>query len=266
MSKHKYILSIAGFDPSSGAGITSDIKTFEAHGFYGLGVCTAVTVQNDINFKSCHWTPIAIITQQIESLFERFQIDIVKIGIVENWPTLSIILDKLHVLNPEIKIVLDPILRASAGFDFHSQEEQSLVVKILKQCFIITPNYDEIKGLFPEKDIEDTIEYVLDHTNIYLKGGHRSDKKGWDELHHSKIVMVNIPPKAVEINDKHGSGCVLSSSLACNILEEKELEDAARNAKYYTEYFLNSTQNLLGKHQYNTLQQTKGSNLTNNLL
>ena len=250
MTEHKHILTIAGHDPSAGAGITSDIKTFEAHGFYGLSVCTAVTVQNDLNFTNCHWIPSEIILQQIEILFERFKINIIKIGIVENWTTLSLILDKLHALNSEIKIILDPIVKATAGFDFHSKENQNLLDKILEQCYIITPNYDEIQLLYPHLDIENTLEHISSKTNIFLKGGHRTDKKGWDELYHSGIVMVNIPPIAGKIFEKHGSGCVLSSVLACHIALNLDLEDAAKAAKKYTEQFLNSNESLLGTHKY----------------
>lgn len=253
----KYILSIAGFDPSSGAGITSDIKTFEAHNFYGLSVCTAVTVQNDIDFKNCHWIPTDLILQQIETLFERFEINIVKIGIIQSWRTLSLILDKLHSLNSEIKIVLDPIIKATAGFDFHTDENQDLLDKIWEQCYIITPNYDEIQLLYPNLDIDDTLEHISSKTNIYLKGGHRKDKKGWDELYHSGIVMVNIPPNVDSVSEKHGSGCVLSSSLACHISLEQELEDACKLAKYYVESFLNSNESLLGTHKYSNQELDK---------
>lgn len=242
------ILTIAGHDPSGGAGITSDIKTFEAHNFYGLSVCTAVTVQNDIDFKNCHWIPTDLILQQIETLFERFEIGFVKIGIVQSWRALLLILDKLHSLNPDIKIVLDPIIKASAGFDFHTEENQDLLDQIWNKCFIITPNYDEIQLLYPSLDIEETIAHISCKTNIYLKGGHRTDKKGWDELYHSGIVMVNIPPMATKISEKHGSGCVLSSSLTCNLAFGIELEDAAKNAKNYIEQFLNSNESLLGAH------------------
>lgn len=261
-TKHQFILTIAGHDPSAGAGLTSDIKTFEAHGLYGLSVCTAITIQNDVDFKQCTWTAVSAIISQIETLFERFDISVVKIGIVESWDTLSHILDSLHVLNPKIKIVLDPIFKASAGFDFHSNENQNLLESIWKKCFIITPNYDEIKSLYPNLDIEDTIEYISGFTNIYLKGGHREDKKGWDELYHSSIVMVNIPPNIEKIKEKHGSGCVLSASLASNILKEIELEDAAKNAKYYTEFFLNSHDSLLGIH--NKIQEEKIKDSENN--
>ena len=140
MQKLKYILTIAGHDPSAGAGISSDIKTFEAHNLYGLSVCTAVTVQNDIDFKDCIWTDTHVILSQIETLFERFEISVVKIGIIKSWATLLLILEKIHVLNPNIKIVLDPIIKATAGFDFHTTENQVLLDTIWKKCYLITPN------------------------------------------------------------------------------------------------------------------------------
>ena len=250
MSKSKYILTVAGLDPSSGAGITSDIKNFEAHGIYGLAVCTAVTVQNDIDFKECHWIATEVIISQIETLFERFQIPVVKIGIIKSWEVLSIVLDTLHTLNPRVKIILDPVIKATAGFDFHSNEHQDILDKIWKQCFIITPNYDEINFFYPNLNLEETITHIASKTNIYLKGGHRADKKGWDEVYHSKIVMLSLPPIAEVISEKHGSGCVLSSALASTIFLEQNLEDASKNTKQYTEIFLNSTTSLLGTHAY----------------
>jgi hydroxymethylpyrimidine/phosphomethylpyrimidine kinase len=85
VKEHNYILSIAGLDPSSDAGITSDIKTFKAHNLYGLSVCTAVTVQNDIAFKNCAWIKKKVILNQIEILFKCFPISVVKIGVIESW-------------------------------------------------------------------------------------------------------------------------------------------------------------------------------------
>ncbi|MDP5230213.1 MAG: hydroxymethylpyrimidine/phosphomethylpyrimidine kinase [Cellulophaga sp.] len=245
-----YILTIAGHDPSGGAGITSDIKTFEALGLYGLSVCTAVTVQNDITFKHCEWMSVKMIISQIETLFDRFKISVVKIGIIQSWDVLSLVLDTLHALNSEVKIILDPILKASAGFDFHTTENQNLLHKIWKQCYLVTPNYDEIKLLHPNLDKQNTIAYISNFTNIYLKGGHRLDKKGWDELYYNKIVMIHIPPKTEKVSEKHGSGCVLSSALASYILLNQNLEDASKNAKNYTETFLNSNNSLLGTHKH----------------
>lgn len=251
MNNKNYILTIAGLDPSSGAGITSDIKTFEAHGLYGLSVCTAVTVQNDISFKDCVWIDKTIIINQIKALFERFSISVVKIGIIESWEVLLEVIEILKRVNPKIKIVLDPILKASAGFDFHSTQNLKTLEKVVEDCDFVTPNYNEIKELFPNKNIEETIDFIAQKTNIYLKGGHRSDKKGWDEVYYNKIVQLNIPPIADKIFDKHGSGCVVSAALASNLAKNIDLEDACKNVKHYTEQFLNSNESLLGTHNYN---------------
>ncbi len=250
MNTKTHILTIAGIDPSSGAGITSDIKTFEAHGLYGLSVCTAVTVQNDIDFKDCIWIEKETIVNQITTLFERFSISVVKIGIIQSWEILLDVLQVLKTLNPSIKIVLDPVLKASAGFDFHSKQDLKVFEKVLNYCDFLTPNYNEIKELFPDKTVEETIEFISDRTNVYLKGGHRKDKKGWDEVYYSKIVKMNIPPIATSVYEKHGSGCVLSSALASNLIGEISLEDACKNVKIYIEEFLNSNESLLGKHRY----------------
>ena len=215
---------------------------------YGLSVCTAITIQNDIAFKQCDWVATETILAQIDSLFDRFEINTVKIGIVESWKTLLQILKKLHTKNPSIKIILDPVFKASAGFDFHANEQQDILNEIWKLCTVITPNYDEIQSLYPEMSLEETLQYISRFTNIHVKGGHQEDKKGWDQLHHSKIVTVHIPPTVADVLEKHGSGCVLSSALASNLELGIELEDACRNAKLYTERFLNSHPSLLGKH------------------
>lgn len=251
MNSKNYILTIAGLDPSSGAGITADIKTFEAHNLYGLSVCTAITIQNDIEFNNCIWIDENIIIEQIETLFERFKINVVKIGIVQSWETLLRITEVLKSKNPSIKIILDPVLKASAGYNFHTNQNLHVFEKVLTNCNFITPNYNEIKALFPSKNIEETIDFITQKTNIYLKGGHRTDKLGWDEIHYNKIVKMNIPPKASSVYQKHGSGCVLSSALASNLANKVVIEDACKNAKYYTEEFLNSNETLLGFHNYN---------------
>lgn len=248
LKENNYILTIAGFDPSSGAGLTADIKTFETHGLYGVSVCTAVTVQNDVSFKSCMWIDEKTIINQIEILFERFSISVVKIGIIESWERLLVVIEKMKELNSEIKIILDPVLKTSSGFNFHTKQNLTVLEKVLEACYFITPNYDEIQGLFPNKTIEETIGFIAEKTNIYLKGGHRPEKKGWDEVYYNKLVQLNIPPIAESVYEKHGSGCVLSATLASNLKKELSLEDACKNTKVYVEQFLNSNESLLGTH------------------
>ena len=248
MKPQQYILSIAGFDPSSGAGLTSDIKTFQSFGLYGLSVCTTVTVQNDINFKESNWIDSKVIISQIETLFDRFEINFVKIGIVENWQTLSVIVNKLKQLNPAIKIVLDPVLKTSSGYDFHNDSNEKILDSVLEKIYLITPNFEEIQSLYPEKSIDETIQLISKKTNLYLKGGHRTDKIGLDQLFFNKIVQLNIEPSELKVSPKHGSGCVLSSALASNLALGFSLQDSSKLSKKYIEKFLSSNETLLGEH------------------
>lgn len=248
MTKRPHILTIAGFDPSSGAGLTADIKTFERLKCVGFAACTANTVQNDQEFHACYWQSKEVIIDQINLLFKRFEIRFVKIGIVENWSVLNDILDHLHFLNPDIKVVLDPILSSSSTFDFHDTDADQLS-NILKKIYLITPNFQEIERLFPKKTISEAIEHIRQHTHLYLKGGHRSDQVGKDELYLISGKSFSFNPKMRGISEKHGSGCVLSAALICYLANEFSLIKACKRAKMYTEKFLSSNPTLLGYHQ-----------------
>ncbi|MEL0649798.1 hydroxymethylpyrimidine/phosphomethylpyrimidine kinase [Algibacter sp. TI.3.09] len=247
MKNRPNILTIAGFDPTNGAGLTADVKTFEALKCYGLSVCTANTVQDDQEFIACHWIPTSIILNQIDVLFNRFEIKLVKIGIVENWDTLEIIINKLHSLNPEIKIILDPILKSSSNFDFHSDHSEKLDI-LLSKIYLLTPNYEEIQQLYPEKNIEETIAYISSKTNLFLKGGHRTDKKGRDVLYLANKKQFTLNPKSFNCSEKHGSGCVLSSAITSYLALEFPILKACLKGKQYTEKFLSSNTSLLGSH------------------
>ncbi|MBP2831374.1 hydroxymethylpyrimidine/phosphomethylpyrimidine kinase [Aquimarina sp. U1-2] len=255
MKSRPCALTIAGFDPSSGAGVTADIKTFEALKVYGLAVCTANTIQTDINFKACYWVNIEIIKTQIEILFNRFKIDVVKIGIVQNWEVLHKIIDILLQKNPKVKIVLDPVLKASSSFEFHnlSSETQEKSEKrfevILNKVYLLTPNYHEIKALFLSKSVEETIKYIHNKTNVLLKGGHIKDNVGIDHffIHNGNHFVLN--PKGKNISDKHGSGCILSSAITAYLALGFPILKACFKAKRYTEQILRSNKTLLGYHR-----------------
>jgi len=247
MKKRPNILTIAGFDPSNGAGLTADVKTFETLKCYGLSVCTANTVQDDVELKRCHWISVDVILDQIEVLFKRFQIDYIKIGIVENWETLSLLVEKLLELNSEVKIVLDPVLKSSSNFNFHSSNNEMLD-KILSKVYLLTPNYNEIQQLYPEKNIEVTIKHISSKTNLFLKGGHNENAIGKDILFTSEGKQFSLNPKLKNCTEKHGSGCVLSSAITSYLALGFPLLKACYRGKRYTEKFLSSNKSLLGFH------------------
>ena len=242
-------MSIAGFDPSCGAGLVADCKTFEALKCQGLSVCTANTIQTDTEFFECIWTDVEIIKKQIKVLFERFKIDVVKIGIIENWEAMSQIVDFLISLNAEVKIILDPILSASSNFDFQTNFDKKVFDSILEKIYVLTPNYNEIQQLYPELNIEETIKYISSKTNLLLKGGHNETEKGRDYLHTQKGEIHPLNPK-YDTYPKHGSGCILSSALAANISLGFPLLKSTFRAKRFTEKYLGSNKALLGNFRF----------------
>ena len=109
MEQHRpFVLSIAGLDPSAGAGLLADIKTFEALGTYGLGVCTALTVQTDVRFISAEWQSAAQIIAQAQPLLESFPVQYCKIGIMKDVHTMLEVINTIKGLTPDIRIVLEP--------------------------------------------------------------------------------------------------------------------------------------------------------------
>ncbi|TYP77133.1 hydroxymethylpyrimidine/phosphomethylpyrimidine kinase [Aquimarina intermedia] len=247
VEKRPFVLTIAGFDPSGGAGLTADIKTFEVLKVYGLAVCTANTVQDDTEFQSCHWTDIDVMKNQIDILFKRFTIDVVKIGIFENWSVLNQLLDIVLVKNSKIKIILDPVLSSSSNFSFHNNMIE--FDEVLGRVYLLTPNFNEIQTLYPEKTIEATVKLISNSTNILLKGGHRKDSVGQDELFLTDGTHIIFEPFNKNCFEKHGSGCVLSSAIAGYLALGSCLEEACRKGKQYIETFLTSNESLLGYHQ-----------------
>ena len=251
MTVRPYIMTIAGFDPSGGAGLLADIKTIEALKCYGVGICTANTVQNDREFINCYWTPIDVIKEQLTILMERFSVKVVKIGIVEDWKKLLQIVDFLQGYNDQIKIILDPVLSSSSGFDFEESPQKDnmrntdLFEEVLNKIYLLTPNYNEIQKLYPQKNIDDAILTIQHRTNLLLKGGHRDDNIGKDQLFTKSGQAFILNPRTSNISEKHGSGCILSSAIAVHISKGFPILKACVRAKRFTEQRLSSNPSLL---------------------
>ena len=246
--KQAVVLSIAGFDPSGGAGLLADIKVFEQYGLTGLAVNTANTFQNDTEFDGVDWLTINQIEKQLKVLLRKFDVKYVKIGLIESLDTLGQIIDLLeeHSIGKPPKIIWDPILTASAGFTFHQQLDAELLKKLLKKMYLITPNRPEAKVLFPTVDWN-KIEVSPVGCNILLKGGHASSAESTDVL----FTATGKQEFATERlnNDKHGTGCVLSAAIVANLAGCFDLPRACLKAKEYVTQFIESNNTLLGNHK-----------------
>lgn len=247
--RRPYILTIAGFDPSSGAGITADIKTMEQLQCYGLAVQTANTIQTDKQFIACDWIAQQTIKEQLKTLLSRFEIEFIKVGIVENWKFLLECIGLIKQFQQNIKIILDPVLRSTTEFEFHGADE-SVLDEILAELYLITPNGQEIEKLYASLSVEETIKHISKKTNLLLKGGHNNEFVGQDVLYLQNKNRININPELKNCTEKHGSGCVLSSAITSYLALDFSLEESCRKGKLYTERLLSSNETLLGYHNH----------------
>lgn len=248
LGERPYVMSIAGFDPSGGAGILADVKCFEQLGVYGFGVCSALTVQTDDHFLDCEWMSSAQIIAQLEPLLVKFRIRACKIGLIRNVEVLAEVLDFIRMTDQEMKIVLDPVLKASSGFQFHRWDAVHLH-SVLGLIDLITPNYDEMLSMGHTQTAEETASLWAVQCPVLLKGGHNPSAIGTDLLFENTNV-TELKPGFVKGNQKHGSGCVLSAAITANLALGHTLTAACKLGKIYIEDFLNSNNTLLGYHNY----------------
>lgn len=244
-----FVLSIAGFDPSAGAGVLADIKTFEQHRVYGFAVNTGNTIQTENEFVEMQWTDLGFVLKSLEKLFNNYTIKAVKIGIVPSLKYLKQIVFILKKLSPKTKIVWDTVLKSTTEFDFLTIENQTILIEILKEIDLITPNYNEILQLAPEGINAETTAILLSkYCPVLLKGGHNPKEIGIDYLYLENEFFSFSPNTNTQIFDKHGSGCVLSSAITANLALEQDLKTACVNAKIYIETYLQSNPTKLGHH------------------
>jgi hydroxymethylpyrimidine/phosphomethylpyrimidine kinase len=247
MSARPYVLSIAGFDPSSGAGITADLKTFEQHKVYGLGVCSAITYQTEDEFLGVEWISPESIFKQLEVLFSKYQIGFAKVGLIQNLDILSRIVDWLDERG--CKVIWDPILKASSGYTIHATIDSDLLHSILSRIFLLTPNIPEfefVKTYIKASGTFDFIRRTQLHT-LLLKGGHSEGQQCCDVLYvDAKEVLLKAP--RIDGFTKHGTGCVLSSAIVSQLALGLSLPEACELAKQYVEKFILSNKTLLGYH------------------
>lgn len=221
----------------------ADVKTLEAHGVYGYAVCTAMTYQNERTIRRIDWLPEQDVFEQIDVCFDAAGFEWVKIGITASLEAAGRIIRHVREHNPAVRVVLDPVIKASSGKVFWDQLGGWEAVA--EQCYVVTPNREEIHWLYPGWEVAERCRGL--RCNVYLKGGHSVEHPGRDYLWIGGKVEV-LEAAVPEVYPKHGSGCVLASSLTANLALGYALPEAAIRAKRYTAKFLTSNKTLLGWH------------------
>ena len=226
------VLSIGGSDPSSGAGIQSDIKTFENHGVYGLTVITAITSQNTKKISKILPISSHIIKSQLESVLNDFKIDAIKIGMLYD---VSII-KAVHSMIKKQKcpIVVDPIIESTTKTILLKKSAIKDYKKmIIPLATIITPNKQEAKILSGTSSIQKAANVIqkLGAKNVIITGYNESKKNIEDFILEPKKDYI-LKGKKIEIIN-HGSGCNYSASIASSLALKRSIHDAAEYAKEY---------------------------------
>jgi len=231
------LLTIAGFDPSCGAGVGADLKTFAAHGCYGVAAITALTVQNTQEVQDVHNTPSAILRAQLDVLAKDCEIAAVKIGMLGNRGNAVAVAEFLDA-NKFTHVVHDPVLKSSSGTDLLDAGGRNfLTTELLQRVSVIKPNLPEAEVLtaMAIKDIADMESAArkiveMGAAAVIVKGGHM--EKPADVLFDG-TEMVILPGERVLEEQLHGTGCTFAAALATHLAVGRPLREAATLAKAY---------------------------------
>ena len=241
----KKVLTIAGSDCSGGAGIQADIKTMAAHKVYGMSVITALTAQNTMGVNGIHDVPPEFVGQQLDCVFTDIVPDAVKIGMVSSAAIIGVIADKLAYYGAK-NIVLDPVMVSTSGSKLLSSGAvDALTTKLFPLTKIITPNIPEAQALCGEKEKIDCADDMTGaaktiagmiigsstKTAILIKGGHLD--KSADDLLYINGEAVWIKGERIDNPNTHGTGCTLSSAIACNLANGYDITKSVKSAKQY---------------------------------
>ena len=232
------VLSIAGTDPTGGAGIQADLKTIEAYGLFGMSVITAVVAQNTMGVTAMQPISPELAGQQIDCVFNDIRPDAVKIGMLHDTEIIHMVASRLHAHHAE-NIVLDPVMVSSSGHDLLQPDAaKALVNEIFPLCTLITPNLSEAAALSginitDKSQMEQAAQQIaaLTQGSILVKGGHLADCA--DDLLYTDGQMHWLPAVRIQNPNTHGTGCTLSSAIACGLTQGISLTDSVKNAKRY---------------------------------
>ena len=239
-----YVLSVAGFDPSAGAGVLADCKTIEQLEGYALSAVTAITYQNENEARGIEWMSENEISHQLHPLLDCYEIGAVKIGIVESPTMLQSISATVREAGCTAPIIWDPVLQATAGLTFFSGDVSNIPFRELD---LITPNREELVCLGGEESTEEALATLSKEAPLYVKS-FSSCKETVVNVLATASGREEIRVKNLSGFKKHGSGCVLSAAIATEVAKGLALKDAVLAAEEYIKTFLQSTPGLLGYH------------------
>lgn len=234
----KKTLSIAGSDCSGGAGIQADLKTFSAHGVFGMTAITSVVAENTVRVIEYQDIHPDIIEKQMDAVFEDIFPDAVKIGMLSCRAGMLAVARKLHEWKPS-NIVIDPVMYAKNGCALMAPEAiETLIAEIVPLADVITPNIPEAEkmsgmSIHTQSDMEHAAKLIhaMGCRAVLVKGGH-STGAATDILFDGCNYYYYTEPR-IDTKNTHGTGCTYSAAIASNLALGYGLPQAAANAKHY---------------------------------
>lgn len=243
----KTVLTIAGSDCSGGAGIQADLKTIGAFRLYGMSVLTAVTVQNTLGVRRVVPVDSSLVEEQLRAVFEDIVPDAVKIGMIVNSENIRAVVSVLREYKPVV--VLDPVMVSTSGKKLLDDEAVDLLCEqLFPLARVITPNLPEAEALRRMKirtdpDREEAARELADRygCSVLIKGGHSNVSSGRSETCTSDDLLYDrgegdlfwFRTEKIPNANTHGTGCTLSSAVACGLAAGRGLEESIRRAKEY---------------------------------
>jgi len=232
------VLTIAGSDSSGGAGIQADIKTIAAHKMYAMSVITALTAQNTTGVFAVEEATPEFVGKQLDAVFTDIFPDAVKIGMVSDVGLICVIAERLRQYNAK-NIVLDPVMVSSSGGKLLTDgAADALMSELMPISRVITPNTFESGALcgFAVKNEDDMLRAARTVTRklpcaVLVKGGHIG--QGASDLLYDNGERLWLRGERINNPNIHGTGCTLSSAIACRLAEGRPLDEAVRLAKEY---------------------------------
>lgn len=268
----KVVLTIAGLDPSGGAGIIADVKTFSAFGCFATAAVSSLTFQNTVGVFGAEHQTAENVRRQIEPILEDFEVSALKTGML---PTREVIEEVARIVseNKLKNFVVDPVVRSTSGFDLIDDNAlQALIEKLFPISDLITPNIPEAERIAKikiesENDLEKAAQIMRDFgaTNVLIKGGHLFDsnisananvfespsktvdnpnnKQAIDHLWIEKDLHI-WKSEYINTSSTHGTGCTLSAAIAANLALGKSLTESVETAKKFVTEAIRTSPNI----------------------
>lgn len=236
----KKVLSIAGSDCSGGAGIQADLKTFSAHGVFGMSVITSVVAENTFRVIETQDIKPDIIEKQIEAVFEDLPPEAVKIGMLACREGMLAVAKKLKEWQPS-NIVIDPVMYAKNGAALMDLDSiDTLIADVIPLADMVTPNIPEAEKMAGfeirnEEDMKKAAEIIheMGCRSVLMKGGHSENTNEATDILFDGTDFYYFSSPRIQTKNTHGTGCTYSSAIAANLANGLPVQKAVEQAKAY---------------------------------